>query len=308
MCIIVLKPRKVAMPKIEVLERCFVSNPNGAGFMYRDGGKIHISKGHMTIDALMGALNIVEGVVDLQKTDLTIHFRISTTGSSVPHNCHPFPLSNEMRDLKALNIVCDRAIAHNGVLRDYATFHHPDTDISDTAYFAKMLSGVNDRFIQTVVNGYSAGNRFVYMNGDGKTISFGMHKNKGCGLYYSNESYRPPVATIYDFKRNSGNTLLDSAWSGAWAGVVGKQTLLEVEKEELWQEMVAANRTLATSTCDDSCINCKFADECIDKKRREHDEEEARAKTREAYYAKNNAFMRNHRRRNEPFVKYLDGV
>lgn len=178
------------MPSLDIMARCFETNPHGAGFMYRAENKIHVVKGFMTLDALLNALNLVSESVNLIKTDVCIHFRISTTGSTIPANCHPFPLSGEIDDLKALSITCDRAIAHNGILYEYSKFHNDESDLSDTMYFAKMLSGVNDRFLPVVIERHAVGSRFVLMTNK-KTISFGMIKEKG--LFYSNQSFRVPM-------------------------------------------------------------------------------------------------------------------
>jgi hypothetical protein len=278
MCIILYKPRKVPMPSLEVMENCFTANPDGAGFMWKEGDIIHISKGYMTLDALQGALNNLDTPKMLE---LVIHFRISTTGSSIPQNTHPFPLSNDVDDLRALNIICERGLAHNGILHDYAKFHNIDTDMSDTMYFAKSIAGVKDRFIETVIAPHAAkGSKFVYMNGKGKTIHFGMFKPKGTGIWYSNTSYLKPVVTVYDnrFAHNYN-------FGGNWFGNVGKQTLLEEEKERAWQTMVAKNRddALKDVVCDDNCNKCNWADDCTDKRIRD-------------------------KRTNSGFVKYLDGV
>ena len=234
MCIIVFKPKRVTMPSIDIMENCFTNNPNGAGFMYRDGDVVHISKGYMTLDALQGALNLVSETVNLKAADVCIHFRISTTGSSIPANTHPFPLSNDVDDLRALNIICARGLAHNGILHDYATFHNINTDMSDTMYFAKAISGVKDRFIETVIAPHVAkGSRFVYMPGKGKTILFGMDKPKGTGIYYSNTSYLKALPTIYDY------TPSKYAFGGTWFGDVGKvNDELLTAKEEEWQAWV----------------------------------------------------------------------
>jgi hypothetical protein len=230
MCIIIYKPRKVPMPSLEVMENCFTANPNGAGFMWKEGDIIHISKGYMTLDALQGALNKLDNPKQLE---LVIHFRISTTGSSVPANTHPFPLSNDVDDLRALNIICERGLAHNGILHDYAGFHNIDTDMSDTMYFCKAISGVKSRFIENIIAPHAAkGSKFVFMSGKDKTITFGMFKPKGTGIWYSNTSYLKPVVTVYDTRFTNYT----------WAGGVGKQTLFDIEKEEEWQAYIKRNR------------------------------------------------------------------
>lgn len=223
MCIILYKPKKVPMPSLEVMTNCFEANPNGAGFMWKEGDIIHISKGYMTLDALQGALNNLDNPKQLE---LVIHFRISTTGSSVPQNTHPFPLSNDVDDLRALNIICERGLAHNGILHDYAGFHNIETDMSDTMYFVKAIAGVKDRFIETIIKPHAArGSRFVYMNGKGKTIQFGMTKPKGTGIWYSNTSYLKPVVTLWEPTYNF-------AGNHHWMGNVGtKQQVLDVDKE-----------------------------------------------------------------------------
>jgi len=225
------------MPSLEIMENCFTANPNGAGFMYRHEGVIHISKGYMTLDALQGALNLVSESIDLKKTDVVIHFRISTHGSSIPANTHPFPLSNEISDLKALNITCERAIAHNGILHEYGGFSNAVSDMSDTMYFAKMLSHVKDRFIAPLMEVHAArGSRFVFMSGTGKTVHVGMNKPKGTGIWYSNDTYLKPVVTIYNY-RHANYT---------WAGDVTRQQdlLLDDEREEAWKDWLKANRPL----------------------------------------------------------------
>jgi hypothetical protein len=237
MCIIVFKPRRVPMPTLEVMENCFKANPNGAGFMYRDGGVVHISKGYMTLEALLEAINLVQEVVDLKKTDVVIHFRISTHGSSIPANTHPFPLSDNVGDLRALNLTCDRAIAHNGILHEYGGFSNAVSDLSDTMYFAKMLSHVNDKFVEPLLKVHAdGGSRFVFMSGKGKTVSVGMNKPKGTGIWYSNTTYLKPVVTVYNY-RNYGNNY-------AWMGGVTKQQDLQLDeaREEAWQDWMKVNR------------------------------------------------------------------
>lgn len=303
MCIIVYKPKRVAMPTLEIMENCFKANPNGAGFMWKDGDVIHISKGYMTLDALQGALLQLD---DLKNTELVIHFRISTTGSSIPQNTHPFPLSNDVDDLRALNIICERGLAHNGILHDYAGYHNIETDMSDTMYFCKAIAGVKDRFIETIIAPHAAkGSKFVYMNGKGKTITFGMFKPKGGGLWYSNSSYLKPVVTVYDNRFHH-----NYSWDGNWFGNVEKQSLLDEEKEREWQAYVDMNRSTIVEkyVCQDNCVGCKWADDCTDKVNREND---ARAKeVKKEIVAENRRierFNRNMRRKNEQFVKFLDG-
>ena len=47
MCIIVAVPANTPMPTADTIRECFISNPDGAGFMYADGKSVHIRKGFM---------------------------------------------------------------------------------------------------------------------------------------------------------------------------------------------------------------------------------------------------------------------
>ena len=44
MCIIVVKPSSVVVSR-SILENCFANNPDGAGYMFANEGKVLIKKG-----------------------------------------------------------------------------------------------------------------------------------------------------------------------------------------------------------------------------------------------------------------------
>lgn len=188
MCIIIYKPKNRKLPSDEIIKESWKNNNHGAGIMYRERKRIHIQKGYMTLDALQTVLN---GLPDAKKLDLCIHMRVSTTGSIRQENTHPFPLSHTIADLQSLDIVCDRAIAHNGILPDYAKFHDESTDLSDTMYFSKALSGVRDKYLSAMLNNHDG--RFVLMTGTDTHI-IGMHKDGG--LYFSNRTYKPRIPYV----------------------------------------------------------------------------------------------------------------
>lgn len=115
MCIIVAKPKSIALPSDEIIKNCWDGNSDGAGIMYvREGDKkVNITKGFLTLDEFKSSLK----ALNLQKEDLAVlHFRIATTGGISPGNTHPFPITNRLTDLKKLNMATSVGIAHNGVL------------------------------------------------------------------------------------------------------------------------------------------------------------------------------------------------
>jgi hypothetical protein len=133
MCVVLVKPSGVGLPDNNRLRDMFESNDDGAGFMFIRDKKVVIKKGFMKFKALKRAIR--EAEIDDQDC-VVIHFRIATSGSVSPGNCHPFPVSDSVKDLKKLSLETDIAIAHNGVLK------YPNDkklDLSDTASFVKDI-------------------------------------------------------------------------------------------------------------------------------------------------------------------------
>ena len=115
MCVICHKPRGVELPKTEVFEKCFSRNPDGSGILLvrKDSKLCEIHKGMMKIDDFKTVLSELNPGVD---DELVLHFRITTSGGTNPENCHPFPISSRVEDLKATRINVPMAFVHNGVL------------------------------------------------------------------------------------------------------------------------------------------------------------------------------------------------
>ena len=71
MCIIVVKKAGIDMPDTETFERCFWSNPDGAGFMYADGKTVRIRKGFMDFDSFMEAIG--REIEEPKRTSVVMH-------------------------------------------------------------------------------------------------------------------------------------------------------------------------------------------------------------------------------------------
>jgi predicted glutamine amidotransferase len=196
MCIIVVIPKKKQLPSDEILRRCFIQNPDGAGLMYIHDSSVVIEKGIMDIN------NVLKIIKDIhtnygKKSPIVIHFRIGTSGKKKSPECtHPFPISNDYRDLYRLSTVCNSAIAHNGIIYQY---EERKSSLSDTMFFCKMLTGLTSpSMIKRALNGHNT-SRFVYMNGDGIIIRTGSWLNHK-GIFYSNMTYQDqPV--IYSIRQ-----------------------------------------------------------------------------------------------------------
>jgi hypothetical protein len=177
MCIIVVKPFDQPLPSKEIIKICFENNADGAGYMYRRGGIIHIVKGFFDVEALWKSL---QGVKD---EDVCIHFRWATHGAVNRGNCHPFPLTKSVNEMRNTRAHCTIGIAHNGIISGMK----PSKIISDTMVFIKNIE--QDKKLT-----------HQFMKGDGKFCVMTSEKtlligdfiyDKGC--YYSNDGFRSIV-------------------------------------------------------------------------------------------------------------------
>ena len=151
MCIIAAKPAGVKMPDDETISRMWYRNHDGAGIMYAKDGKVRIDKGFMKLEDLKAHLEKVRRTVDLDKTAVVMHFRITTHGGTCPENCHPFPITRSIKLLKSLHQAAPIGIAHNGIIPI-----QPRKGISDTMeYIASQLAPLYDMNRQFVKDKYA---------------------------------------------------------------------------------------------------------------------------------------------------------
>jgi predicted glutamine amidotransferase len=189
MCIILYKPKNVKIPSKTVMENCFTSNPHGAGYMYRYKNVVHIRKGFMTFNAFYD--DLIEHIVS--KYDVVMHFRIATHAKVSPENCHPFPITSVRSELHELVIDCNRAMVHNGILHNFVD---KDDDISDSAFFAKMLYPCRrESQYKAILDCHNKTNKFVVMTSRYTVVSGHFVKKYGC--YFSNYGYEDQTATTY---------------------------------------------------------------------------------------------------------------
>ena len=192
MCVIVHKERGKDLPSDEIIEKCFKKNPDGSGILlHRSGTKIvEIHKGFMKLDDFKSAFKDL----NVQKDDdLVLHFRITTSGGTNPENCHPFPISSKVEDLKATRINTPLAFVHNGVLG-----HGDDKlKISDTQVFIKdvisrkeISDHLDNEEIQKVIEQMAGSQRFFIADAEKDIFKrFGTWYEDD-GLWYSNLGWK----------------------------------------------------------------------------------------------------------------------
>lgn len=194
MCVILsCEPDK--RPTRRLLESCWDSNPDGAGFMYPMGGTVHGFKGFMDLESLAEALASVPDDVPL-----CVHFRIGTSGGHDERVTHPYPVSDDLSELHATEWEAPCGIAHNGVL--HGMFTDDEEGISDTVAYVMdtvtpLLYGCEEegfpfinRVTMTALESTSIGSLLLLMDGDGTVELTGCGWNACAdGITASNRSW-----------------------------------------------------------------------------------------------------------------------
>lgn len=195
MCIICASPIGAKQPTEDTIRTMFARNPHGAGFMYTRNGKVHISKGYMDIEDFLFAV----ASMDFTERDAVVyHFRISTQAGVNPAMTHPFPLSNRRAHMKALDVICQCGVAHNGIIKltsDPNQTEYSDTAIFITDYLAKMVRNPRDLHSREVMREVwnLAQSKFAIMDATGFIATVG-HFIIEDGIRYSNYSYTTDLA------------------------------------------------------------------------------------------------------------------
>lgn len=204
MCVIVHKPTGIAIPNDEVLKNCFNKNPHGSGILlYRQNSShLEIHKGLMTFEDFKNTLTSLNIQVD---DELVLHFRITTSGGTNPENCHPFPISSDINQLKQLRINTKQAFVHNGILGK----GDEKLKLSDTQLFVQevmaapnVVNYLDDKMVQQIIEQIadSSGSKFFVADAEKKIFErYGKwYEVNSCfysNVYWQHTSYSHSFAS-----------------------------------------------------------------------------------------------------------------
>lgn len=208
MCVIVAKNIGCDLPKKEILQNCYINNPDGAGIMYTKNNKVVIDKGYMTFKSLWKRLEKLKAEIDIKNTPIVLHFRIGTSGAYDKSNTHPFELTNQDNRLLKVKNNVNIGIAHNGIITAYED--RKNATLNDTQLFIKKflfpLYKLNKKFyenkeIQEIIKTVTS-SKFAFLTSENKLILIGDFIEDD-GIYYSNYTYAETSKT--NTKRKAPN-------------------------------------------------------------------------------------------------------
>ena len=200
MCTIAIKTRGFDIPD-EIIKNIFSNNPDGAGIMWVENGKVYWEKGFFTEKALLKAWH------KHVKTDTlaSLHCRIATHGAVDYQHCHPFALTEDNTMFKRKGS-CNAVLMHNGVMsfmeQDHENYNKKiDSDSSAYARkmfrkFGKVARLPNSEESAEFRKETESGNRLVVFSGDGSYWTSGEWEYKD-GILYSNGNWKYSYKKYY---------------------------------------------------------------------------------------------------------------
>lgn len=224
MCVIVYKPRGREINNLDLYD-CYLSNPDGCGYMYQDDDQVIISKGYFDLAAMLK--DVESNIDDIKGSDIVFHFRIATSGKIDKRNCHPFAVSDSLFEMGKTENKSDFGFAHNGTLVT-SIWRKSDLKVNcDSMLFvadilAPMINGSYDYLengqfsphIHDTVEMIARSNksRFILMSKDDVTM-YGNDWKTIRGCYYSNDywdNYSRYSGWDYDKCEICGKTLIEN--------------------------------------------------------------------------------------------------
>jgi predicted glutamine amidotransferase len=180
MCIAILKPEGKILSKA-VLQNCYQSNRDGAGFAYYNPeiNEVCIQKGFFNFDFFY------EEFSKFQQYKCLVHFRVATHRSVNGLNCHPWRVNDDL------------VFIHNGTISGM----NANSDLSDTGNFCdsvlkEMLLEypdfhLTDEFKWLIENSVGTFNKIIFLDSHGNHVIINSQAgtwDEGC--WFSNSTYK----------------------------------------------------------------------------------------------------------------------
>ncbi len=196
MCIIIGKPAGIKLPKEEYIRNSESMHKDGIGIgLWKDkSNDVFIKKDFITLKSFLKwyKQNITK------KDAYVLHFRNATSGLVDYGNRHPFPVTKNWKLLRKKQILCNLAVAHNGVIMDYS---YQDKKFSDSQKFiidilsdSVIKHGLFNKTIQKLILKFIDDDKLCFLTKEGKMLFLGEFE-KEKGIYYSNDSYKTETTT-----------------------------------------------------------------------------------------------------------------
>lgn len=191
MCIAILNTPNVTFPK-SIIKTCWENNSDGAGLIWTNtkNKTLHTFKELDSVEAFYSKYLSVRR--KHPKSNVVLHFRISTSGGVNLPNTHPFSVNEKL------------AFVHNGVISE---LNGIDKQRSDTNLFnARVLQNLPAGFernqaIADLIAKYIGHSKLIFLNAQNQFTIINPDLGKTdpvySGCWFSNSTYKP--SAYYDY-------------------------------------------------------------------------------------------------------------
>lgn len=186
MCIAVYVPANAIITD-EIIENCYDNNPDGAGVMWQENGKVHIKKGFFSVRELIATFREIP--VGFNRA---IHCRIATSGKISGACCHPFPITKDIKEMMKTEQTVKAAVIHNGIIPFCTPHEGIMAPYSDTMLFTKnYLHPMGDLVLhQCFKNLFEESNTSKLLIFKGNKVALIGDWIEDNGIFYSNDGYK----------------------------------------------------------------------------------------------------------------------
>ena len=218
----------------EQIENCWSNNGDGAGILYKEGGRLKIYKNLKSVKKFYKKYTKV-----IEQSNCLIHFRISTAGGVNTKNCHPFFVDKDL------------GFIHNGVISGWGNKvdGQSDTYSYNKEVLGKLPKGFqkNDAICELIGSDIGTGSKFAFMDKTGEFTIIGANRYRAHygenGNWYSNDSYKEVKNFVYagnkKVMKNTTNTKLTKlsdvieptgprAYKKAWDHTIAREIEVKV--------------------------------------------------------------------------------
>jgi hypothetical protein len=215
LCILIYKEQDYSVLKKKVYKRCFVSNPDGAGYAWWDTDKQtwSVRKGFMTFKSFWKAFNTDAFARDFKSTAVITHFRVGTSGNRKGPDCtHPFIISRDYEGMRELEFDSERIAFHNGVIGP-GKGKNSDTMMGVFEYIAPLMPHLKEEGIEEILEELLMTNKCKWLITNKEITHFygnWIKDEEYPGYDFSNSSYEPIKVKVYSAFKDSKP---DGRWS-----------------------------------------------------------------------------------------------
>lgn len=178
MCIAIMNGFKTTLKK-EWVRNSWENNGDGAGLLWVNDGKLEIFKEMTTFDTYYNKYIAVRK--EFPKSNILLHFRISTHGKINSTNCHPFLVD------KTIGFI------HNGMIHQVER----NTEFSDTYMFNELIlkklpKGFEKNVaMQELLHSYIDSSKLVFLSNKNEPTIINEEAGHWLGdTWFSNSSYK----------------------------------------------------------------------------------------------------------------------